>query len=157
MCENFYIYNAMLNTNIFHSKLWTFKVKTFVDFIKPQNWNFSPSKLLHMRLLYNRVESESDDPDYLGHLLVDQAGLIRKLNYLDVTRMFNRSQVLYKRHWCLISEWILGLVGALNHHWCKASHLPQAALKHMVSKDFILKSTISCQLRMKKSMALFHI
>ena len=95
-----------------------------------------------MWLLYNRIESESDDPDYLSHLLVDQAGLIRKLNYLDVTRMFNRSQVLYKRHWCLISEWILGLVGALNHHWYEASQLPQAVLKHMVSKHFILKSTI---------------
>ena len=57
-----------------------------------------------MWLLYNRVESESDYSDYLGHLLVDQAGLIRKLNYLDVTWMFNRSQVLYKRHWCLVSE-----------------------------------------------------
>ena len=40
-----------------------------------------------------RVESESDDLDYLGHLghfLVGQVGLIRKLNYLDVTRIFNR-------------------------------------------------------------------
>ena len=145
----------MLYTNIFHSKLWTFKVKTSAVFIKPQNWNFSPSKLSHMRLLYNWVESESDDPDYLGYFLVGQVGLICKL---DVTRMFNRSQVLYnKRHWCLISEWILGLVGALNHHWCEASQLSQAVLKHMVSKDFILKSTISCQLRTKKSMALFHI
>ena len=44
-----------------------------------------------------RVESGSDDPDYpghLGHFLVGQAGLIRKLIYLDVTRIFNRSHVL---------------------------------------------------------------
>ena len=35
-----------------------------------------------------RVESGSDDPNNLGHLghfLVDQVGLIHKLNYLDVT------------------------------------------------------------------------
>ena len=31
-----------------------------------------------------RVESGSDDPDYLGHFLVGQVGLIRKLNDLDV-------------------------------------------------------------------------
>ena len=39
-------------------------------------------------VISNRVESGSDDPDYLGHLghfLVGQVGLIRKLNYLDVT------------------------------------------------------------------------
>ena len=44
-----------------------------------------------------RVESGSDDPDYLGHLghfLVGQVDLIRKLIYLDVTRIFNRSHVL---------------------------------------------------------------
>ena len=27
-----------------------------------------------------------------------------------------------KRHWHLISEWTLGLVNALNHHWCETSH-----------------------------------
>ena len=44
-----------------------------------------------------RVECGSDDLDYLGHLghfLVDQVGLIRKLNYLDLTQIFNRSHVL---------------------------------------------------------------
>ena len=44
-----------------------------------------------------RVESGLDDPDYLGHLdhfLVGQVGLIRKLNYLNVTGIFNRSYVL---------------------------------------------------------------
>ena len=38
-----------------------------------------------------RVESGSDDPDNVGHLvtfLMGQVGLIRKLNYLDVTRIF---------------------------------------------------------------------
>ena len=35
--------------------------------------------------------------DYLGHFLVGQVGLIRKLNYLDVTQMFNRSHVLLKK------------------------------------------------------------
>ena len=37
-----------------------------------------------------RVESGSDDPDNLGHLghfLEGQVGLIRKLNYLDVTQI----------------------------------------------------------------------
>ena len=44
-----------------------------------------------------RVESGSDDLGYLGHLghfLVGQVGLIHKLNYLDVTQIFNRSHVL---------------------------------------------------------------
>ena len=32
--------------------------------------------------------------DYLGHIMVDQAGLIRNLNYdLDMTQIFNRSHV----------------------------------------------------------------
>ena len=39
-----------------------------------------------------KVESESDDLDncnlgHLGHFLEGQVGLIRKLNYLDVTRI----------------------------------------------------------------------
>ena len=48
------------------------------------------------------------DPDYLGHLghlghfLVDQVGFIRKLNYLDVIRIFNRSHVFKKK--TLISD-----------------------------------------------------
>ena len=33
----------------------------------------------------SRVESGLDDPDNLGHFLEGQVGLIRKLNYLDVT------------------------------------------------------------------------
>ena len=43
---------------------------------------------------YIKVESRSDDQDYLGHILVDQAGLICKLNYdLDMTQIFNRPHV----------------------------------------------------------------
>ena len=41
-------------------------------------------------LLPIRVESGLDDPDnldHLGHFLEGQVGLIRKLNYLDVTRI----------------------------------------------------------------------
>ena len=34
-----------------------------------------------------RVESGSDDPDSLGHFLEGQVGLIRKLNYMDVTQI----------------------------------------------------------------------
>ena len=41
-----------------------------------------------------KVEGGSDDPDYLGHFLVGQVGVIHKLNYLDVIRIFNRSHVL---------------------------------------------------------------
>ena len=47
--------------------------------------------------LVTRVESGLDDPDYLGHLshfLVGQVGIIRKLNYLGVTQIFNRSHIL---------------------------------------------------------------
>ena len=28
----------------------------------------------------------------------------------------------------------------LNHHWCETSLLPQAILKHVVSRDFIVKT-----------------
>ena len=58
---------------------------------------------VHMYMLFNiisisicilytciRVESGSDDPDNLGHLnrfFGGSVGLIRKLNYLDVTRI----------------------------------------------------------------------
>ena len=48
--------------------------------------------------MLTRIESGSDDPDNLGHLghfLVGQVDLIHKLNYMDVTRIFNRSHVLY--------------------------------------------------------------
>ena len=41
-----------------------------------------------------RVDSGSDDPDYLGHLghfFGESGGLIHKLNYLDVTQIFNIS------------------------------------------------------------------
>ena len=44
-----------------------------------------------------RVEGGSDDLDYLDHLdhfLVGQVGFICKLNYLDVTWIFNRSHDL---------------------------------------------------------------
>ena len=37
--------------------------------------------------------------------------------------------------WCLVSEWTLGLVNALNHHWCETRLLPQAILKHVVSRE----------------------
>ena len=48
--------------------------------------------IMHVPLI--RVESGSDDLDYLGHFLVGQVGLIHKLIYLDVTQIFNRSHVL---------------------------------------------------------------
>ena len=42
-------------------------------------------------IIISRVDSGLDDPDnvgHLGHFLMGQVGLIRKLNYLDVTRIF---------------------------------------------------------------------
>ena len=49
------------------------------------------SDLIYSNLtVHIRVESGSDDPDNLGHLgqfFVDQEGFIRKLNYMDVTRI----------------------------------------------------------------------
>ena len=52
-------------------------------------------------------------------------------------------------------------MNAQKYHWCETSlFLSQAALKHVVSKDFIFKKSKAVQgilLRMKKSMALFHI
>ena len=50
--------------------------------------------------VYTRIESGSDDPDYLahlGHFLVGQMGLICKINYLDLTWIFNRSHILQKK------------------------------------------------------------
>ena len=51
-------------------------------------------------MVSGRVESGSDDPDYLGHLghfFAGQVGLIHKLNYLDVTQIFNSSHILWKK------------------------------------------------------------
>ena len=45
----------------------------------------------YVKRLCIRVERDSNDPDNLGHLghfLMDQAGLICNLNYLDVTQTF---------------------------------------------------------------------
>ena len=65
--------------------------------------------------------------------LVDQAGLIHKLTYLDVTWILTDHKLLRKIHWHLLSKWTLGQglgqVNALNQHWCKATLLPQAVLK----------------------------
>ena len=47
-----------------------------------------------------------------------------------------------KRHWHLISKLTFSLVNALNHHWCETILLPQAVLKHVVSRDFILKNSV---------------
>ena len=51
--------------------------------------------------------------------LVDQVGLIRKLNLLDVTRILIDHMFLRKRYWHLISERTLGLANTLNHHGVK--------------------------------------
>ena len=45
----------------------------------------------------------------------------------------------------------MGLMNALKYHWYETSLLSQAVLKHVVSKDFILKKSVqrsgsvSCQ------------
>ena len=47
-------------------------------------------------MVLHKVESGLDDPGNLGnlgHFLMSQAGLIHKLNYLHVTKIFNRSDV----------------------------------------------------------------
>ena len=54
--------------------------------------------------------------------LMGQMDLIRKLNYLDVTRILIDHMFFRKR---LISKWTMGLVNALNHHWCETNSLPQ--------------------------------
>ena len=33
-------------------------------------------------------------------------------------------------------------MNALNYHWCKTSLLPQVALKHVVSRDFVFKNAV---------------
>ena len=71
--------------------------------------------------MWIRVESGSDDLDYLGHLghfLVGQVGLICKLNYLDVIQILIDHMFFRKRHWHLISS----LANVLNHHWCETSY-----------------------------------
>ena len=37
-------------------------------------------------------------------------------------------------------------MNALNHHWCEISLLPQAVLKQVVSRDFILKNILCMRL-----------
>ena len=41
-----------------------------------------------------KVESGSDDLNYMGHLLVGLASLTHKLNYLDVIQIFKKSHIL---------------------------------------------------------------
>ena len=82
-------------------------------------------------------------------------------DYYIIDQMFIRT-----RHWYLVSYWTLGLLKvnhALNHHCCKTTLLLQAVLKHVMSRDFILKMMNVCiwnqfciLSRATKSMALFH-
>ena len=46
-------------------------------------------------------------------------------------------------HWHLVRKWTFGLVNTLNHHWwCETSLLPQAVLKHVAPRDFVLKKSV---------------
>ena len=94
--------------------------------------------------MHARVVSELDDQDYghLNHFLVGQVSLICKLICQDVNWILIHHIFIRKRHLWLISEWTLGLVNALNHHWCETSLLPQVVLKHVVSRDSILKNSV---------------
>ena len=92
--------------------------------------------------IHTRVESGSDDPNNLGHLGQGQVGLIRKLNYLDVTRISHAHLKTILTSGMYVSEWILGLMNAPKYHWCETSLLSQAILKHVVSKDFIFKKSV---------------
>ena len=68
------------------------------------NWlkaipQWSPALDLKLREQF-RVDSGSDDPDYLGHLghfFGESSRSYHKLNYLDVNWTFNRSHVLWKK------------------------------------------------------------
>ena len=102
-------------------------------------------------------------PNDLSHFLMSETDLFYKLNWprLLIDQMFIRTW-----HWYLVSELTLGLLKVnyvLNHNYCKTSLLLQAVLKHVMSRDFILKMMDVCIWnqfcifsRATKSMALFH-
>ena len=56
--------------------------------------------------------------------LVGQVGLIRKLDYLDVTWILIDHMFFGKRYWHLVANWVnlLDLLKALNHHWCETAY-----------------------------------
>ena len=92
-----------------------------------------------------RVESESGDPDYLGHLghfFCGSSGSHSQTKFTGCNPDFNRSYVLKKK--TLTSDkWAdLGSGKYTEPSWCKTSLLPQAVLKHVVSRDFILKNSV---------------
>ena len=90
--------------------------------------------------------------------LMDQAGLIRKLNYLDVTQIFNRSHVLKKTAGKRVN---LCLVNALKHCWCETSLLSKLFWSMWCPEILFSRSPCMGPVlyppRMKKSMALFYI
>ena len=54
--------------------------------------------IMHACLVYSRVESRLDDPDNLGYFFDGSSWSHpqTKINYLDVTQIFNRSHALKK-------------------------------------------------------------
>ena len=93
----------------------------------------------------------------LGHFFDD---LIRKINYLDMTQIFNRSRVL-KKTWHLVSERTLHLVNVLNHCWCETSLISKLFWSMWHPEILFWKVCVWVQFcilpRMKKSMALYVI
>ena len=89
--------------------------------------------------------------------LMDQVGLIHKLNYLDVAWILI-DHIFFKKWYYQLVEWTLHMVNVLNHCWYETSLLPQAILKHMVSRDWLSKTLcMGPVLYLKKSMALYRI
>ena len=97
---------------------------------------------------------------WVTFLVGQVGGHIPKLDYLDLTWILNSSAFM-----CLLEKTLASdkrMVNALNRNWCETSLLPQAVLKHVITRDFILKksvhetSSVPCQ-EQRIHMALFYI
>ena len=71
-------------------------------------------------------------------------GLIRTLNYLDVTRI-SHFKFFRKQCWHLVSEWTLSLMNALKYHWFETCLLSQAVWRMYMWCPKILSSRSLCK------------
>ena len=104
----------------------------------------SPALDLELRKQF-RVDSWSDDPDYLGHLghfFGGSSRSHRKLNYLDVNWTFNRSHVPWKKTLASDKRVNLGPGECIEPSLVWNLLTTLSCLKHVVSRDFIPKNSV---------------
>ena len=113
-------------------------------------------------VLWNRVESGSDDPDNLGHLgnfLEGQVGLIHKLNYLDVTWTSHVLQktVLASSKWVTFGSDECTKISLVWNQLIISSCFEACGVQRFHLQEVCARDQFRILPRMKKSVALFHI